>query len=174
MLQNYSTYRLLQEFFDYPRKNFQIRELSRRLKLAQVSVINHLKMIVKEGFVLREEKGLYPSYRANRGNDEFKLLKKQNIVMRIHKSKLIEFIDEKIKPDCIVLFGSSARGGDTEESDIDLFVQAEEMVLNLQIYEKMLKRKINLLFQADLKDMSKELLNNIINGDVLYGYLQVF
>lgn len=174
MLQNYSRYKILQEFFDFPRKNFQMRELSRRVKLAQVSVINHLNALVKEELILKEKKGLYPTFRANGENNEFKILKKQNLIWRIYKSRLIEHMDEKIKPNCIVLFGSTSRGEDTEESDMDLFIQADEIKLNLQKYEKILKRKINLLFESNIKTLSKELLNNIINGQVIYGYLKVF
>lgn len=173
MLQNYSRYRLLQEFFDSPRKNFHLRELSRRLKLAPVSVISHLKALEKEGLVLREKTDLYPTFRANRDNDEFKLLKKQNLVWRLHKCGLVSFLEAKLKPNCIVIFGSASRGEDTETSDIDIFVQATEMELDLKKYEKALNRKINLLFEPEISAISKELLNNIINGAVLYGYLTI-
>jgi len=174
MLQNYSRYRVLQEFFDFPRKGFQMREVSRRVKLAQVSVINHLKALQKEGLIIKEKKGVYAAFRANRENEYFKALKLQNLLLRIHTSGLSSFLDEKLKPNCIVLFGSASRGEDTETSDIDIFIQSEEAKINLYKYEKTLNRKINLLFEPKLTALSKELLNNIINGQVLYGYLKVF
>lgn len=174
MLQNYSRYRVLQEFFDFPRKGFHMRELSRRVKLAQVSVINHLKALQKEGLIIKEEKGIYPTFRANMDSEDFKVLKAQNLVWRVHKSGLISLLDEKLKPNCIVLFGSASRGEDTEMSDIDLFVQSEEAEVRLEKYEKLLKRKIKILFEPRINDLSKELLNNIINGQVVYGYLKVF
>lgn len=174
MIQNYSRYRVLQEFFDFPKKDFQTRELSRRIKLAQISVINHLKALVKDGLVIKEHKSIYPSFRANIDNEIFRLLKKQNLAFRIKTSGLINFLEEKIKPNCIVLFGSASKGEDTENSDVDLFVQAKETSLNLEKYEKSLNRKINLLFEANIKNLNKELLNNIINGETLYGYLKVF
>lgn len=34
-------------------------------------------------------------------------------------------------------------------------------------------RKMNPLFEPNLSSLSKELLNNIINGTVLHGYLKV-
>ncbi len=173
MLQKYSRYRILQEFFDFPKKNFQMREVARRIKLAQSSVIAHLKALVQEGFVLREEKGLYPSFRANRESDAFKLLKKQNVMWRISTSGLLSDLDTKLAPNCIILFGSAARGEDTEESDIDLFIQAEETKVDVTKYEKKLNRKINLFFEPNLKNLNKELLNNLINGEVLKGYLRV-
>ncbi|MBI5347033.1 MAG: nucleotidyltransferase domain-containing protein [Candidatus Aenigmarchaeota archaeon] len=174
MLQNYSRYKVLQEFFDFPRKSFQMRELSRMVKLAQPSVINHLEALQKEGLVIKEKRGIYPSFRANRESDDFKLLKKQNLAWRIYNCGLISFLDQELRPDCIVLFGSAARGEDTESSDIDMFIQAEETSLRLEKYERALNRKISLVFETKVTKLSKELLNNIINGDVLYGYMKVF
>jgi predicted nucleotidyltransferase len=174
MLQKYSRYRILQEFFDFPRKSFQMREISRRVKLAQPSVVNHLKVLQKDGLIVKVEGGIYPAFKANRENEDFKLLKEQNLVWRIHRCKLISLLDEKLKPNCIVLFGSASRGEDTETSDIDIFVQAEEEELGLERYEKMLNRKLKLFFEPKLGTLSKELLNNITNGEVLYGYLKIF
>ncbi|MFH1064506.1 MAG: winged helix-turn-helix domain-containing protein, partial [Candidatus Woesearchaeota archaeon] len=72
MLQNYSKYRILREFFDFPLKDFQMREISRRVSIAQPSVSNHLKSLMADGFIVKEKKGLYPTYRANRDYDMFK------------------------------------------------------------------------------------------------------
>lgn len=174
MLQNYSRYKLLQVFFDYPKKDFQIRELSRKIRLAQISIINHLKHLVKENLVIKENKLIYPSYKANTNNELFKLLKKQNLILRLKESGLIEFLEEQLRPNCIVLFGSASRGEDSEDSDTDIFLQSKEVNLDLNKFEKSLNRKINLLFEPSLKKLSEELLNNIINGEILYGYLKVF
>ena len=63
MLQDYSRYKLLQEFFDFPKKYFQIRELSRRIKLAQISITNHLKILLKENLIIKEKKHIYGAIR---------------------------------------------------------------------------------------------------------------
>ncbi len=173
MLQNYSKYRVLQEFFDFPRKSFQIREISRRIRLAQISVTNHVKALIEEKLIVKDYSGIYPSLRASRDNDDFKLLKKQNLVWRLYKSGFLGYIEKETRPDCIVLFGSASRGEDTENSDIDIFVQSKETRLDLGKYEKMLNRKINILFEPDIKELSKELINNMVNGQVLHGYLRV-
>jgi len=174
MLQNYSRYRLLQEFFYSPRKDFHMRELSRRIKLAQISVINHLNYLVKQNLVIKEKKSIYPSYRANQENELFILLKKQNLMLRIKSSGLAKFLEDNLRPNCIILFGSASQGMDNEKSDIDLFIQAKESKLNLSKYSKLLNRNINLFFEPNLKNLNKELLNNIINGEILSGYLKVF
>lgn len=92
----------------------------------------------------------------------------------MHISGLLDYLETEYTPNCIILFGSGSRGEDTEESDIDIFIQAEENELNLQKYEKKLNRKISLLFEPKIDALSKELLNNLINGQVLSGYLKVF
>jgi len=72
----------------------------------------------------------------------------------------------------VVLFGSASRGEDTENSDIDLFLQSGESDINVEKYENALNRKISILFESDIRKLGKELLNNILNGHVLYGYLK--
>lgn len=174
MLQKYSKYRILQEFFDFPRKNFQMRELSRRTRIAQPSVINHLKTLVKEGFIIKEKEGIYPAYKSNRDTELFKIHKKLNLFIRLYQTNLINYIYDNCLPDAIILFGSASKGEDIEVSDIDLFIQSPEKKLNLDKYEKILNRKITLFFEENFSKLSPELKNNILNGIVLKGYLKIF
>ena len=174
MIQKYSRYRILQEFFNFPRKDFQMRELSRRTKIAQPSVINHLKALLDEKLIIKEKKGIYPTFRANRDNEAFKLYKKFDLILKINQRGLIDYIYDNCVPDCIILFGSSSKGEDIEESDIDLFIQAKEKKLNIKKYEKLLNRKITLFFEENFSKLSKELKNNILNGIILKGYIKVF
>jgi predicted nucleotidyltransferase len=74
----------------------------------------------------------------------------------------------------LVLFGSCARGEDIETSDLDLLVVAKEKEVDLKKFESALKRKISLHFEENVSQIPKELLNNIINGIVVFGYLTVF
>lgn len=174
MLQKYSKYRILQEFFDFPKKDFQMRELSRRTKIAQTSVMNHLRALVKEKMVIKEKKGIYPTFRANRDNELFKIHKKTNLLLRLYKTGLVDYVYDNCMPDVIILFGSAAKGEDVEESDIDLFVQAKAKKLSLERYNKALNRKITLFFEENFSRLSKELKNNILNGIILRGYIKVF
>src|SRR3989338_368403 len=174
MIQNYSRYRILQEFFDSPRKDFQMRELSRRTEIAQTSVINHLKELLKEQLIIKEKKGIYPTFKANRDDEMFKLYKKNDLLLKIRQTGLVDFIYDSCLPDAVMLFCSASKGEDLEESDIDLYVQAKEKKLNLQRYEKLLNRKITLFFKENFSELGNELKNNIINGIVITGYLKVF
>ena len=173
MIQKWSRYRILQEFFDCPRKPFLIRELSRNTKLAQTAVRLHLKALLSEGLIKKEKDGLYPSFNAVREDSLFKLLKAQNMILQLHSTGALSALEKSFYPTCVVLFGSASRGEDTENSDIDMFIQAKSAGIDLSKFEAVLNRKINLLFEPKLKALSPELLNNIINGTLLYGYLKV-
>ena len=173
MIQKWSRYALLQFFFDFPRKDFLIRELSRDAKLAASAVRIHLKELMADGLILKEKKGLYPTFSANSENDTFKLLKAQNLVLRLHGIGAIDTIEKSLYPGCMVLFGSSSRGEDRENSDVDVFVQSKSAPINMSSFEKKINRKINIIFEPDLKTLSPQLLNNLANGIVLYGYLKV-
>lgn len=151
-----------------------MREISRRVKLAQPSVILHLKALLQEKYIIKEKKGIYPTFRANREFEKFKLLKKMNIVLRIQESGLLSYLYDSCLPEAIILFGSAAWGEDTEESDLDIFLACSSQNLQLEKYEKILNRKINVFFEKDISRLSAELKNNILNGVILKGYLKVF
>ncbi len=165
-------YRIMGLFFNQPTRHFQLREISRIINLGLPSVINYVKILEKEKLIKKIETGIYPSYCANI-TDRFKLYKRNDMLLKIIESGLIDCIYERFIPDAIILFGSASKGEDIESSDIDLFVMAREEDVNLTSFEKKLSRKINLFFEEKLKDVPKELLNNIINGIVLKGYLKV-
>jgi len=179
MLEKYNKWRVLKVFFDDPiteGSGFQLREISRKLKLAPISIKRYLDELAKEDLIVKGRHRIhdYPIYWANRSQENFRLLKKLNTILSIKESGLLEFLNNQCMPDVIVLFGSTSRGEDTAESDIDLFIESKERALNLERFEKILKRKISLFFSEDYNKLSKELKNNIINGVILNGYLKVF
>jgi predicted nucleotidyltransferase len=173
MLQNYNTYRILQLFFDQPTKLFQLRELSRLADIGLPSVINHVKKLEKYGFVRKEKKNIYESYVANKDNDRYRLYKKNDLTLRLNESGFVKYVTDSIMPNAVIIFGSASRGEDIETSDIDIFILSKEEKLDFKKFESILKRRINIYFETDIKNLSKELLNNIINGIKIYGYVKV-
>lgn len=179
MWKKYNKYRVLKPFFDNPHPKgigFQLRELSRILKLAPKSVSIYLKDLEKDGMVLKAKHRIhgYPVYYANTENEFFKLYKRMDMVASIHESGLIDYLEDKIMPESIILFGSAARGEDNAESDLDIFIEAKENDIDIEKFERILKRRINLLFSQKFKALSNELKNNIINGIKLGGYLKAY
>lgn len=173
MLQEYTTYRILKLFFDQPTRFFQLREISRKLNLGMPSVINHIKKLKKEGLIKKEKRGVYKNYVAEK-NELFRIYRRNDFLLRMHESGLVDFLADELMPDAIVLFGSCSRGEDIETSDVDLLVVAKEKEIELKKFESALKRKISLHFEENVSQIPKELLNNIVNGIVVYGYLTVF
>ena len=151
-------------------------DISRSIGIAHTSVKKNIKEIVKLGLIIEsvEKKGgrKFPIYKANIDNKTFKKYKIIFNISSILESNLADFIEEKVAPKSIVLFGSYPRGEDIEDSDIDLFVECRNEKLNLNGFEKKLCRKIELHFNENFTSCSKELKNNIINGIVISGFLE--
>lgn len=165
--------KILSLFFDRPTKPFQIREASRLSGIGLPSVRNYLLSLEKERILKKAEGQVFPYFIANRESRAFRMLKANGLRRRIEESGLIAELG-KGHPDCIVLFGSAARGEDTEKSDLDIFAQMRRRETSLAKFGKALNRGINILFEPNPGKLSAELKNNIANGVVLDGYLKLF
>jgi len=176
MLQNSSILKTMEVFFIKPVKEHYLLSISREIGLAHTSVKKNLKKLVKLGLIkasiVKRGKRRFPVYKANLDNITFKSYKFVHNISSILESGLIEFIKGKLTPKSIVLFGSYARGEDTEKSDIDLFIECKEKQLDIKSFERKLERRMQLHFNKDFTSYSKELKNNIINGIVLSGFLE--
>ena len=171
MLQNYSTWRLFGVFADRPTRNFHLRELSRQAGLAPPSVRQHVKELLKEGIIQKDDSTLYPTYKAALAQEPYRFHKRLYLLERLRASKIIPILQDTYQPDVIILFGSAARGEDVESSDIDLFLQAKESrKLSAKEVESVLKRTVQLHFEEDLAALPEELANNILNGITLDGF----
>ena len=178
MLQKSSIDRTAEVFFVSPTKKQYLMDISRNIRLAHTSVKKNLDTLVKSGLIVEstEKRGRrnFPLYRAHLDNKTFKKYKMIYNLLAILESKLIEFIEEKLMPKSIVLFGSYQRGEDTEESDIDIFIECKEEKIDMRLFERKLGRKIELHFNDSFNSYAKELKNNIINGAVLSGFLEAY
>ncbi len=176
MLQKSSMLRTAEIFFVNPTKKKYLMDISRNIGLAHTSVKKNLDKLVKLGLVIEsvEKKGArkFPLYQANIDNRLFKERKMIYNLSSLLESGAIRFIEEKLMPKSIIVFGSYQRGEDTENSDIDIFVECKEEELNLNKFEKKLDRNIQLHFKENFALYPKELKNNIINGTVLSGFLE--
>ena len=176
MLQKSNTLQVLKPFFIEPNKEHYLIDISRNIRLAHTSVKTNLIKLVKEGLIqekiLKKGRRRFPVYNAITNNKEFKRQKILNNIKSLYDSGFVDFLEDKLAPRAIVLFGSYRRGEDTEDSDIDIFIEGIEEEINLTVLEKEFKRKIQLHFKKDFTEYSKELKNNIINGIVLQGFLE--
>ena len=98
---------------------------------------------------------------------------KENKQVENIKSKIIR----ALKKNNVIragVFGSYSRGDDTLSSDIDIaIIGRKEKGISLENFEKRLERKIILNFYPSLKEVHKELKENICNGIVLSGGVEL-
>ena len=168
-----NTYKILELFIEFPTKDFSARGIARQLKLSHATVLKYIADLEKLGFIKKKEATLYPTYFANTENQRYKFYKRNWLVFKITESGLIDYLQKEALPSSIILFGSGANATFTEKSDIDIFIEANETKLGITKYEKKLIHKINLLFEQNINNLSKELRNNLINGVVLYGFIKI-
>jgi len=175
MLEKSNEWKLLELFFKKPLYSYHLREICKLLKWSPTKARYYLEILKKEKLIIEsKEKNL--SLFKSVENEKFKQYKRIYNLMQAFK--IAEILEEKLENfDAIVFFGSAFRGDDTERSDFDIcIIGSKEVEINLENIEKELNRKISLLFIEDLEELkrkNKELLNNLINGFVISGYLKV-
>ena len=162
------------QFFLNPMARYGVRELARITKLDAKTVMKYLQNLVKDRIVIkRKENGKYPYYEANRLSYIYRHEKSEVLVRKILASGLIDFLEKEASPKVIILFGSIRKGTYHRNSDVDLFVQTGYTTLNLQRFNAKIGHKVQLLFEKDLKNFNSGLLENIYNGLVLAGKIEV-
>jgi len=114
-------------------------------------------------------------YTASRSETYF-LEKKLFNTKQLYKSGLVDYLKVELSNPVIIIFGSYAKGEDTENSDIDLYVETlSKKQVNLEKFKKLLQRDIQLFRFENIKEMTNlYLANNVINGITLNNYIQVF
>ena len=112
-------------------------------------------------------------YKANRENEKFSLQQKITTLYELENYGIIDYLWEKTCPETIILFGSHAKGEAINDSDIDLFIIGKQIKIDVSSYEKKLGKELHIFFEKDIKNIPKELKNNLINGIVLRGYFKL-
>lgn len=178
MLQKSNLWNVATVFFHEPNKQFELLTISKQISLAHTSVKKHLltlidlQIIEKKHAQIGNKNNFY--YIANKRHPKFIQYKKIYNGEMIQNSGIINYLEQQTQPNCIVLFGSYQKGEDSEQSDIDLFVESSEVPVDITYYEKILNKKIQLHFKKSFQDYPIELKNNIINGYIVSGYLEAY
>lgn len=160
-------------YLDNPSSKKRVRELERELDLSLPSIINSVNMLCKENILIKEKVSSIVLFCANRSSNEYILEKKLHNLRKIYSSGLIDYFKFELSNPVIILFGSYLRGEDSEISDIDIFVESEKFI-SVRKFEKLIGKKIHIFGYSNIKHIkNKELANNILNGLVLNGYLEI-
>ena len=171
MLKQNNKYKVLKIFLYNSTESFRLRELSRKVGIAPLSLSNYLKQLHKEGLINIYTKDKINFYKAQRDSIRFSRYQKISIQYELYESGVIDKIWDELHPEAIVLYGSYAKGEAIDNSDIDLFVMCKEKSLDLNEYQKKLGKEIHLMFKLD-DQIPNELKNNLINGIIMNGYFK--
>ena len=110
--------KVIEYLIQKPGKEFLSKEIQLATKMSKAGANFALNDLVKTNLVNRQQKGKTYLYTINDENPVVKQLKILRTIMN-----LIPLIKKlKQKSSKIILYGSSSRGEDTEDSDIDLFI----------------------------------------------------
>ncbi len=151
--------------------------LARILNVSQPAIAKALPKLEKLEYIKmkKEEVGRW-SIELNR--ESKKVIQKKRLINleQIYKSGMVEFLEENFPGKTIVLFGSFSKGEDTEKSDIDIAIigtSKKNLERQLTKFDKYFERIIFLHFFKNLREVDKELNENLCNGIVLAGGLEL-
>ncbi len=172
--------RIIEVLFRYPEKEFSLSDLAREGGVAKANIGTILKEFQEAGLINIEKLSKIWRIKANQTNWLYTRSKIVYNLNFVYRSGLIEFLVDLFKnPKAVVLFGSFRKGEDLSNSDIDIAIESGEVnkykitgLRELAEFEKIIGRRIQLhLFSRE--DVDIGVFNNIANGIVLWGFLEV-
>ncbi|MFQ6082188.1 MAG: nucleotidyltransferase domain-containing protein [Candidatus Aminicenantia bacterium] len=166
--------RILKILLFNPGKEFHLRELSREVKITPIYVKKELANLEKLNLVLSSKKGNLNLFQINKNSPLFSELK--SIFLKTEfLTEIIKKSIKKLKIDFAFIYGSFAKGVESKESDIDLFVvgsvDEDGFVRIIQRIEKKVGREVNYILwnkNVFLKRARKHhLLNEIAKNPII-------
>ena len=158
-------------------KEFNARGLALALEVSQPAIMKALPKLEEEEFILikKDENSGRFSIKLNLNKKKIIDFKRVENLRVIYESGLNDFLIDKFPSSlAIILFGSYSFGEDSIDSDIDIAIIGEkEKKIDLEKFEKNLGKKIFLHFYMNLKDINKNLKENICNGILLKGGIEL-
>jgi DNA-binding transcriptional ArsR family regulator len=106
----------------HPRNSYYVRELSKLLSISAGSASGQLRLLQESGLVTSEQKGRTLLFRASIANPIVREAKIFATLLEL--SPLIPAGKTTIQR--LILFGSCAVGEDSDESDIDLYIETTD------------------------------------------------
>ncbi len=156
--------------------SFNQRQIAKDLRVSPPAVMKALPELEKREFIKinQDKESKRWSVGLNRDNYKIMQLKRVDNLRQIYESGFADFLEKEFAGATIILFGSYSRGEDTLNSDIDIAVIGrKDKMIELGKYEKMLNREININFYDSFKKIHKHLKENLCNGIILIGGIEL-
>lgn len=156
--------------------SLNMNSIAKILGFSQPAVLKAIPLLRKEGLVnaTQDKESSRWSIELNRDNRGVIGLKRADNLKQLYESGLVQAIYDIFPEATVILFGSYAHGEDTSQSDIDLAVIGSK---NKEIdpkFDKMLERTITVNYYKSFNSIDKYLLNNILNGIILKGAVELY
>lgn len=150
------------------------REIAKIIHVSPTAVANSVKKLQENNLIKLEKTKTINFISFNRDERRAIELKRVENLKNIYISGLSDYLEVEFAGGTIILFGSYSIGGDTASSDIDIAVIGRKVkTIDLQKYNKMLNREININFYPSWKEIHEHLKNNILNGILLHGGVEL-
>jgi len=187
---------LLEFLASHPYDSFALSELAHKSSVPKGTVSRVIHTLEQEGFIKTEEIANLKRIRFNRTSLRALGFKIASNLVKVYESGIAEYIVGNYSnlhrlgtPKAIVLFGSVRKGEDGPGSDIDIAIEvdketelqilelgdiprADKIGIALKQFEQNFGRKFAFhFFHRNKIDIN--LFNNIANGIVLWGFLEV-
>jgi predicted nucleotidyltransferase len=185
--------KIISVFYRDPYREFTLSEIAELAGVSKSMTSSILKEMEETEFIRIEELGkkLW-RVKANIENPNFKNWKIVNSLDQVFSLEVIDFLVDKYNPRAIILFGSFRWGEDKKGSDIDIAIELvdktgfkttslariadqkkeHEFAKIVNDFENDLERNVQIHF-FNRESVDNNLFNNIANGIVLYGFLEV-
>lgn len=156
-------------------KTFNQRAIALSLKVSPTAIANSIKNLKKTNLLeIKKENSETFEISLNQQNDKAIFMKRVENIKLIYESGLAELLFDKFPGATIILFGSYSFGENNYNSDIDIAVIGiKEKTINLESFEKILIKKINLQFYDNFDKIHKNLKESILNGIILKGSVKL-
>ncbi len=143
-----NTQKVLDFFLNNPGEEFLGRNLEGKTGISRSGIYYALKELADEGFLCQYVKGGINFYSLNYNNPVVKQLKVLKTIMEIQPllRELKKFASR------IILFGSSSRGENVKDSDIDLFIITHnKKAIEKEITKFKLKQRIQAVKMTEVE-----------------------
>ena len=163
-------------FFEHTQERFRIRQIAKLLNISPSVVHKYTHELILEKIVHVFKFGNVLFYESNKTSSEFRLAKRQWNERRLFEEGLVEYLKRKLGNPPIIVFGSYQRGENISSSDIDIFIETPvKILIDLNLFEKKIGYPIQLFMHDKInKIKNKNLRNNVVNGTILNGALEVY
>ena len=166
--------------FSFPEVEFSVTEISNKAGVSKSSASRLIRHLEDAGIVTILDKRIVFRIKANMDNFQYIKRKIAYNLSTVYESGIVEHLNEVLnQPKAIILFGSYRKGDDVSTSDIDIAVETLQEIdttltkpKGIEEIGKKIGRQIQILVFSR-KKVDINLFNNIANGIVLSGFLEV-